>query len=60
LTLKGEIMFKKFREVQNFLTRNSKNFIKIEMEMDKTSSVVDYIQDYILDKIQDSFDRGEF
>jgi hypothetical protein len=58
--LKGETLFRKIRAVQDYLTNNSKNFVKIEIEMDKTSTVIDFMQDHILDKIHDTFKTKKF
>ena len=50
----------KFKIIQNYLLCQSDNFVKVDVDLNDTSRVLDFMHDYILEKIRNSYAEGEF
>ncbi len=53
-------LLNKFQTIQNYLVRNSQEFVIQNIELDKFTNLLDFMQDYILEKIKDAYEEGLF
>jgi hypothetical protein len=50
----------KFKTIQDYLLKNSEYFVVKQVNLDNYSELLDFMQDYILDKIKQAYDNNQF
>ena len=53
-------LLNKFKATQEYLLKQSENFVVLDIDLNNLSTSLDFMQDYILEKIKDAYINGSF
>jgi len=58
--IRKQNLLNKFKTIQDYLVKQSENFVLLKIDLDNFSKHLDFMQDFILNKIKDSYNNADF